>query len=102
MAEENKPKTSKKDAAKKIAKDALNKTSIFGKEFKKQTSTAIMAAFGLVIALSWREVVMDLVNKIGFPESYGLIITAIVVTAFSVLGIFLVSKWASSGSKGDK
>lgn len=56
-----------------------------------------MAAFGLIIALAWKDVITDLVDKIGFVKSYGLVITAIILTLVSVLGILLVSKWAGSG-----
>ena len=71
-------------------------------EFKKQTSTAIMAAFGLIIALSWKDVITDLVDKIGFVKSYGLLATAVILTIVSIIGILLVSKWANSGSGESK
>ena len=66
-------------------------------EFKKQTSTAIMAAFGLIIALSWKDVITFYVGKIEFVKEYGLLATAVVMTIISVVGILLISKWAKSG-----
>ena len=68
-------------------------------EFKKQTATAIMAAFGLIIALSWKDVITLLVDKFAFVKEYGSIVTAVILTAVSVLGILLVSRWANSGVK---
>lgn len=85
-----------KEINKKLADKVLSKASELKKEFKKQTSTAIMAAFGLIIALSWKDVITDLVDKIGFVKSYGLLISAVILTLVCVLGILLVSKWAKS------
>lgn len=62
-------------------------------EFKKQTSTAIMAAFGLIIALSWKDVITLLVDKFAFVKEYGPIVTAIILTIISVIGILIISKW---------
>lgn len=100
MAEDNLSKTERKEVIKEINKKihakVVSKATLLGREFKKQTSTAIMAAFGLIIALSWKDVIVDLVNKINLFNGYGLIASAIVVTLISVLGILLVSKWAKS------
>lgn len=97
--EDNLSKIERREVAKMIAKGAVDETLTLGKEFKKQTSTAIMAAFGLIIALSWREVITDWVSKIGFVKSYGLLVSAVILTVFSIVGILLVSKWANVGSK---
>jgi hypothetical protein len=85
-----------------IASKALSHANAIKSEFKKQTSTAIMAAFGLIIALSWKDVITDFVDKIGFVKSYGLIVTAVILTIVSIIGILLVSKWANSGSPEEK
>lgn len=97
--EDNLSKIERKEVGKMIAKKALDNTAAIGKEFKKQTSTAIMAAFGLIIALSWKDVITDLVDKIGFVKSYGLLATAVILTIVSIVGILLVSKWANTGDK---
>lgn len=72
-------------------------------EFKKQTATAIMAAFGLIIALAWKDVVTALVAKLnltgGGTGLNSLTVTALVLTLVSVLGILLISKWAKSEEK---
>ena len=71
----------------------------FGKEFKKQTGAAIMAAFGLIIALAWKDVITDFVSKLNIANSYGLIVSALFVTLISVFGILLISKWAKSNEE---
>jgi len=55
-----------------------------------------MAAFGLIIALAWKDVITDLISKIEFVKSYGLLITAVILTIICVFGILLVSKWSKS------
>lgn len=77
----------------KIKQAIVNKTKEFNGEFKKQISTAIIAAFGLIIALSWREVINDTVSKFAFVKEYGLLITAIIMTMISVIAIFIISQW---------
>jgi F0F1-type ATP synthase assembly protein I len=86
-----------KEINKRIHTKVVSEAKEFKNEFKKQTSTAIMAAFGLIIALAWKDVITDLIGKIGFVKSYGLIISAVLLTLVSVLGIYLISKWAKSG-----
>lgn len=101
MAEDNLSKIERREVVKEINKkihaNVISKAVTLGQEFKKQTSTAIMAAFGLVIALSWKDVITEAIGKIGFVKNYGLLVSAIVLTAISVFGILLVSKWANSG-----
>ena len=87
----------KKRLHEKVLEKTREKTRELKAEFKKQTSTAIMAAFGLIIAFSWKDVITDLVGKITFVKSYGLLVSAVILTLISVLGILLVSKWANSG-----
>ena len=105
MKEDNLSKIEKKEVNKMIEtsrvnlikQKALSKAAALNQEFKKQTSTAIMAAFGLIIALSWKDVITDFVDKLGFVKSYGLLATAVVLTIISIFGILLISKWAKSG-----
>ena len=77
----------------------LSKAGTLKHEFKKQTSTAIMAAFGLIIALSWKDVITDAISRIEFVKNYGLLVSAVILTAVSVLGILIISRWANSGEK---
>ncbi len=100
--EDNLSKIERKEVGKMIAGKALSHANTIKSEFKKQTSTAIMAAFGLIIALSWKDVITEFVDKIGFVKSYGLLFTAVILTIVSIVGILLVSKWANSGSSEEK
>ena len=104
--EDNLSKQERKEVVKEINKKMRDKVKSHAhslrSEFKKQTSTAIMAAFGLIIALSWKDVITDFVDKIGFVKSYGLLATAVILTIISIVGILLISKWANSGSSEDK
>ena len=56
--------------------------------------TAIVAAFGFLIALSWRDVIIAWVTKFSeLSPVKGNLITAIIVTIISVTGILILSKW---------
>jgi len=88
-----------KEINKKLHANVVSKAVTLGQEFKKQASTAIIAAFGLIIALSWKDVITDFVNRVNFLNGYGLLASAIVLTLISVLGILMVSKWAKSGEE---
>ncbi len=78
---------------------ALNKTLELKKNLRIHSVTALVAAFGFVIALYWRDIINEGVQKIitafnltgtGF---YIKIIAAIIVTLVCILGIFVVSHW---------
>ncbi|MCK9595708.1 DUF5654 family protein [Candidatus Pacearchaeota archaeon] len=66
----------------------------FKRELKKSTVTAIIAAFGFLIALTWRDVIIEWVTKISeaSPLKNNLII-AIIVTILSVMGIVVISRF---------
>jgi small-conductance mechanosensitive channel len=83
---------------KKVAEKLKSQASEVKNEFKKQVSGAIIAAFGLIIALSWKDVITELVNQFAIVKSYGLIVSALILTFISVMGIMIISKWAKSGS----
>lgn len=69
-------------------------------EFKHHTATAIIAAFGFLIALVWKDLIvkiMENVTSAHLLEQYpylSLLFSAFVVTIFSVFGIIIVSRWA--------
>ena len=69
-------------------------------KFKEHTSTAIIAAFSFLIALAWRDLVIKLVENYIKPSTLmthpylSELISAFIVTIFSVLAIIFVSKWA--------
>ena len=81
-----------------LAKEVLaSKASRFHSKLKEQTSTAIITAFGLVVALAWKDVITDLILKLNPAQN--LLISAIIITIISVLGIALVSRWAKYPDK---
>lgn len=82
----------KKEIKKAFAQKLLEKSSVFHSKFKEQTSTAIITAFGLVVALAWKDVITQIVGSI--TPTQNLLITAIIVTIVSIIGIALISRWA--------
>ncbi len=77
------------------------------KDVKISTSTAIAAAFGFVIALIWKEIIVglfalagltinDITNTTGAVIA---IISGIIITLFCVIGIIYISKWGGIGEK---
>lgn len=93
----------------KLRKRVLQGGSAFGSEFKKHTSTAIMAGFGFIIALSWKDLITKLAENFHktseLLEKYPYLAdlyTAIIVTAISVIGIMFISKWAKTPDKPEK
>ncbi|HLC72001.1 MAG TPA: DUF5654 family protein [Candidatus Nanoarchaeia archaeon] len=69
----------------------------FRSEFKKQTVLAITAAFGFLIALVWRDYLMSIIKA----ESLTFI-SVIIITAVCVLGLVIISKWASNDAEQKK
>lgn len=51
---------------KRLSKQLLEKTETLGAAYKKQLSTALITAFGLVMALSWQTVIRKAVD--GLPR----------------------------------
>ena len=73
------------------------------KEIRSNTAKAILAAFGFMIALVWRDVVQEGVNRLieffsmsgdGFTFQ---IITAVITTIICVIGIVYFSRWGEKG-----
>ena len=56
-------------------------------------NTAIMAAFGFLIALVWKDVITGIVDNIT-QEAHvsGVLVSAIIVTVICVIGIMLFSR----------
>jgi hypothetical protein len=77
-------------------------------EVKINIATAIAAAFGFVIALLWRDVIIgilkyfDLWREGGFNDEMGIavgVVVVIVITILCVLGIMYISKWGGITKK---
>lgn len=95
---------------KKVFEKAHKAVSTFKSEVRKQTGTAIVTAFALVIALAWQDVIKQTVARI--IENMQLTstelvkttllyqsIVAIAITGICVLGIMLASRWSNKESK---
>ena len=76
-------------------------------EVKLSIATAIAAAFGFVIALIWKEIIVGVfayygltINDIGSPTGIAVaIMSGIIITVFCVLGIMYISKWGEIEKK---
>jgi len=70
-------------------------------EVKATMATAIAAAFGFIIALIWRDIIVGLFDLAGLKinqisDATGAIIAivaGIIITVVCVLGILYISKW---------
>lgn len=72
----------------------------FKQELKKSTTTAIVAAFGFLIALTWRDVITEWINKISEANPLkNSFMSAIIVTFISVTGIVIISKFNNEERK---
>lgn len=79
--------------AENIHEKAKKGVKTFKKEFKKEMNTAILAAFGFLIALVWKDVITEFVNNISEKSPFhGALITALGVTIICVLGIMVFSR----------
>jgi len=77
-----------------VIRKATEKLKEFKSEFSKQVSTAIITAFGLVIALTWKDVIVEFVKKVNPFQDQNLLYSAIIVTIISIIGIAIITKWA--------
>jgi hypothetical protein len=85
---EVKEKIKKLNAREKAKASALK----FKKEFNKALSTALLGAFGFIIALSWRDLITEYINEISQTSPVkGKLISALIVTLVSVIGIIIVT-----------
>jgi undecaprenyl pyrophosphate phosphatase UppP len=77
-------------------------------EVKINIATAIAAAFGFVIALLWRDIIIGLLKLGGLWKDGGFddmtgaivgIVVAIIITVICVFGIMYISKWGGLEKK---
>ena len=76
-------------------------------EVKISISTAIAAAFGFIIALIWKEIIVGLFSLAGLTinditdvtGAVVAIISGIIITLVCVFGILYISKWGGVGQK---
>jgi hypothetical protein len=78
------------------------------KEIKSTIAVAIAAAFGFIIALIWKDIVIGIMTLGGLWQATGpatwndagiAIVVAVVITVVSVLGIVFISKWGGVAQK---
>jgi hypothetical protein len=78
------------------------------KEIKSTIAVAIAAAFGFIIALIWKDIIIGIMTLSGLwlaggPTTWtGAVISvvmALVITIIAVLGIVYISKWGGVGQK---
>ena len=73
-----------------VIKESVKK---FKMEFRKSIGIAIIAAFGLLTALSWKDVITGCLEKIiSLGPIQGKLISALIITAISVIVIILITK----------
>lgn len=90
----------KRELAKGLRK-AKSSASTFKEEYKKHLFTALAAAFGFLIALSWKEPVTEGMNQ--FVEAIGLnkevlgwqFLIAFIITLICVLALMILAKFGS-------
>jgi cytochrome c oxidase subunit IV len=76
-------------------------------EVKTTIAVAIGGAFGFIIALIWRDIIIGLMNMAGLSvNSFSdmtsaaiAVVTAIVITIICVFGILYISKWGGVEKK---
>ena len=97
-------------AQRKLTKAATHTTVRAVKELKNETKkhvvTAIVAAFGFIIALVWRDAIKEFIGSIminlsiinGSPILITLY-TAVITTIIAAIGIVLITKWSSKPEK---
>jgi len=78
------------------------------KEVKLAIATAIAAAFGFIIALIWKDIIIGLMKLAGWWQEGGFsdingaivgIVVAIFITLVAVFGILFISKWGGIEKK---
>ena len=72
---------------------AEEKVKAFEKELKSSVGTAITAAFGFLMALTWRDLIVGFIEKVSGEIAFGgQVISALIVTVICVFGIMISAK----------
>jgi len=80
----------------------------FLKDVKINVATAIAAAFGFVIALLWRDVIIGILKYYEYWQDGGFdsegaimagVILVIIITVICVFGIMFINKWGGTEKK---
>jgi len=85
---------------KQLSEQLLTKAEFLGHQFKQHVSTAIIAAFSFLIALSWKDLLVHLVEGVFSEEIIteapyiSDLVAAMVITVIAIVGILIVTNWA--------
>ncbi|MBU0466290.1 MAG: hypothetical protein KJ718_04385 [Nanoarchaeota archaeon] len=83
-----------------LSKQVLTKAEFLSHQFKQHISTAIIAAFSFLIALTWKDLVVHAVESLIKEDTLTKtpylsdLISAGVITLVAIIGILLVTTWA--------
>lgn len=78
------------------------------KEVKYAIAGAVAAAFGFIIALIWKDIIIGIMKLAGLwqeggPTDWGAagiaIVVGIVITVIAIIGILMISKWGGIEKK---
>ena len=78
------------------------------KEVKSTIAVAIAGAFGFIIALIWKDIIIGAMKLAGFWQEGGFadetaliigVVVAIVITLIAVIGILVITKWGGVEKK---
>ncbi|MBU0760055.1 MAG: hypothetical protein KJ600_00435 [Nanoarchaeota archaeon] len=89
-----------KHVDKTLSKHLVSKAELLGYQFKQHVSTAIIAAFSFLIALAWKDLIVQATNSLIKEDLLQqtpylpALIAAIVVTLIAIIGILIVTSWA--------
>ncbi len=74
----------------------MKKTS-FKSEAKRHFSSALIAAFGIITALAWKDVLAEyLTGIVSLSPIQGKLITALIITVISLIAVITITKIANS------
>lgn len=85
---------------KRISETLVSRGELLGHLFKQHVSTAIIAAFSFLMALTWKDVIAHALESLISDEIINSspylsdLLAAIVITLIAILGILLVASWA--------
>jgi hypothetical protein len=73
-----------------------DKAKRFNNKLKESLNTALIAAFGFLIALVWRDLITEYVNQLTqYSPLQGKLFSAITITFIGVIGILIVTSLLS-------
>ncbi len=85
-------KNEKRDLQKKVKENSRK----YIHEFRKTVATALISAFAFLIALSWRDVILEFAESMkSVTHVQGNLLTAIFVTFISIVGIMFITKYVA-------